>query len=101
MDLYACVRRVCHIDRMRKREAARALGIGCKTLGKMLAHSVPPGYVLREWEAGNRFRRAAPGGKTPPGRFPNFPLTPGTQAACRPDAIPKRFSDSGHQCLRV
>ena len=44
VDLYARVRRACHIDGMSKREAARIFGIDRKTVDKMLAHSVPPGY---------------------------------------------------------
>ncbi len=44
VELYARVRRACHIDRMSKREAARVFGIDRKTMDKMLAHSVPPGY---------------------------------------------------------
>ncbi len=44
VGLYARVRRACHVDRMSKREAARVFGIDRKTVDKMLAHSVPPGY---------------------------------------------------------
>jgi transposase len=44
VDLYARVRRACHIDGMSKRHAARVFGIDRKTVDKMLAHSVPPGY---------------------------------------------------------
>ena len=44
VELYARVRRACHIDGMSKREAARVFGIDRKTVDKMLAHSVPPGY---------------------------------------------------------
>jgi hypothetical protein len=44
VDLYARVRRACHVERMSKREAARVFGIDRKTVDKMLAHSVPPGY---------------------------------------------------------
>ena len=44
VDLYARVRRACRVDGMSKREAARIFGIDRKTVDKMLAHSVPPGY---------------------------------------------------------
>lgn len=44
VELYARVRRACFVDRMSKREAARVFGIDRKTVDKMLAHSVPPGY---------------------------------------------------------
>ena len=44
VDLYARVRRACRIDGMTKREAARVFGIDRKTVNKMLAFSVPPGY---------------------------------------------------------
>ena len=44
VDLYARVRRACHVERMSKRQAARVFGIDRKTVDKMLAHSVPPGY---------------------------------------------------------
>ena len=44
VDLYARVRRACFVDRMPKREAARVFGVDRKTVDKMLALSVPPGY---------------------------------------------------------
>ena len=44
VELYARVRRACFVDRMSKREAARVFGVDRKTVDKMLAHSVPPGY---------------------------------------------------------
>jgi transposase len=44
VDLYARVRRACHVDGMSQREAARFFGIDPKTVAKMLRFSVPPGY---------------------------------------------------------
>jgi transposase len=44
VDLYARVRRACRVDGMSKRAAARVFGIDRKTVDKMLAHAVPPGY---------------------------------------------------------
>jgi transposase len=44
VDLYARVRRACHVDGMSQRQAARAFGIDPKTVAKMLRFSVPPGY---------------------------------------------------------
>ena len=44
VDLYARVRRACYVGGMSQREAARVFGIDRKTIAKMLAHSVPPGY---------------------------------------------------------
>ena len=44
VELYARVRRACHVDGMSRREAARVFGIDRKTVDKMLAHAVPPGY---------------------------------------------------------
>ena len=44
VELYARVRRACHIDRMSKRAAARVFGVDRKTVDKMLAYSVPRGY---------------------------------------------------------
>jgi len=44
VDLYARVRRACHVDGMSNREAARVFGIDRKTVGKILRFSVPPGY---------------------------------------------------------
>ena len=44
VDLYARVRRACHVDGMSQREAARVFGIDPKTVAKMLRFSVPPGY---------------------------------------------------------
>jgi transposase len=44
VDLYARVRRACHVDGMSQRQAARLFGIDPKTVAKMLRFSVPPGY---------------------------------------------------------
>ena len=44
MDLYARVRRACHVEGMSQRQAARLFGIDPKSVAKMLRFSVPPGY---------------------------------------------------------
>lgn len=44
VDLYSRVRRACHVEGMSKSEAARLFNIDRKTVGKILEHSVPPGY---------------------------------------------------------
>lgn len=44
VDLYGRVRHAVSIDGMSSREAARAFGIDPRTVAKMLAFSVPPGY---------------------------------------------------------
>src|SRR3954453_18896161 len=44
VDLYARVRRACHVDGMSQRQAARGLGIAPKTVAKSLRFSAPPGY---------------------------------------------------------
>ncbi len=44
VDLYSRVRRACHVEGMSKSEAARVFCIDRKTVGKILKHSVPPGY---------------------------------------------------------
>jgi transposase len=44
VDLYARVRRACHVEGMSQRQAARLFGIDPKTVAKMLRFSVPPGY---------------------------------------------------------
>src|SRR5215213_4507451 len=44
VDLYARVRRACHVEGMSQRQAARLFGIEPKTVAKMLRFSVPPGY---------------------------------------------------------
>jgi len=44
VDLYARVRRACHVEGMSKSAAARLFGIDRKTVAKMLKHAVPPGY---------------------------------------------------------
>jgi hypothetical protein len=42
VDLYARVRRACHVDGMSQRQAAQVFGIDPKTVAKMLRFSVPP-----------------------------------------------------------
>lgn len=44
VELYNRVRRACHVEGMSKSAAARMFGIDRKTVGKILKHSVPPGY---------------------------------------------------------
>ncbi len=44
VDLYRRVRLACHHEGLSQREAARRFGIDRKTVSKMLAFSVPPGY---------------------------------------------------------
>ena len=44
VDLYARIRRACHVEGMSVREAARKFGVHRDTVRKMLKHSVPPGY---------------------------------------------------------
>ena len=44
VDLYGRVRHAVLIDGISSREAARAFGIDPRTVAKMLAFSVPPGY---------------------------------------------------------
>lgn len=44
VELYARVRRACHVDGLSERAAARLFGIDRKTVSKILKHSVPPGY---------------------------------------------------------
>ena len=44
VDLYGRVRHAVLIDGMSSREAARVFGVDPRTVAKMLAFSVPPGY---------------------------------------------------------
>lgn len=44
VELYARVRRACHVEGLSERAAARLFGIDRKTVAKILEHSVPPGY---------------------------------------------------------
>ncbi len=48
VDLYRRVRLACHREGMSQRETARRFGIDRKTVAKMLAFSVPPGYRRRQ-----------------------------------------------------
>jgi hypothetical protein len=44
VDLYARLRRACHVEGTSRRQAARVFRIDQKTAAKMLRFSVPPGY---------------------------------------------------------
>ncbi len=44
VEVYARVRRAIQVDGMSQREAARQFGLSRKTIRKMLAYSIPPGY---------------------------------------------------------
>jgi transposase len=48
VDLYARVRRACHVEGMSQRQAARVFGINPKTVAKILRFSVSPGYRRRQ-----------------------------------------------------
>ncbi len=48
MELYSRVRRACRVEGMSTRQASRMFGIDRKTVRKMLAFSVPPGYRRSE-----------------------------------------------------
>jgi hypothetical protein len=44
VELYGQVRRAVYVEGLSRREAARRFGIDPRTVPKMLAFSVPPGY---------------------------------------------------------
>src|SRR5712672_755955 len=44
VELYGQVRRAVYVEGVSRREAARRFGIDPRTVAKMLAFSVPPGY---------------------------------------------------------
>jgi transposase len=46
VEVYARVRRAVHVDGISIRQAAREFGLARKTIRKMLAYSVPPGYDM-------------------------------------------------------
>ena len=48
MEVYARVRRAAQVDGMSVRRAAREFGLSRKTIRKMLAFSVPPGYQRKK-----------------------------------------------------
>src|SRR3954469_17314263 len=48
VDVYARVRRSVQVDGMSIRQAAREFGLARKTVRKMLAYSVPPGYERKK-----------------------------------------------------
>jgi transposase len=48
VELYAVVRRAVQVEGISEREAARRFGIARKTVRKMLAFSVPPGYQRQQ-----------------------------------------------------
>ena len=43
VELYGLVRRAVYVEGLSRREAARRFGIDPRTVGKILAFSVPPG----------------------------------------------------------
>jgi transposase len=44
VELYAQVRRAVYVEGISQREAARRFGVDPRTIAKMVAFSVPPGY---------------------------------------------------------
>jgi len=47
VEVYGQVRRALYVEGMSRREAARQFGIDPRTVAKMLAFAVPPGYRRR------------------------------------------------------
>src|SRR5580700_8294398 len=47
VELYGQVRRAVYVEGLSRRETARRFGIDPRTVAKMLAFSVPPGYRRR------------------------------------------------------
>ena len=45
VELYARVRRACRVEGMSTREASRVFDLDRNAVRKMLAFSVPPGYM--------------------------------------------------------
>jgi transposase len=66
VELYGQVRRAVYVEGLSRREAARRYGIDPRTVAKMLAFSVPPGY-----------RRTGPPARPKPDalRVPSFKST--------------------------
>src|SRR3954447_19133227 len=64
VEFYGRVRHACQVEGLSQREAARRFGLHRKTVRKMLAFSVPPGY-----------RRSKPPARPPP-PHPPPPLLP-------------------------
>ena len=56
VELYARVRFAVQIEGVSQREAARRYGIDPRTVAKMLAFSVPPGYRRRRPPADTEFQ---------------------------------------------
>jgi transposase len=48
VEVYARVRRAIQVDGMSQREAARQFGLARKTIRKMMAFSIPPGYQRKK-----------------------------------------------------
>ena len=48
VEVYARVRRAVQVEGMSMRQAAREFGLSRKTIRKMLAYSVPPGYARKK-----------------------------------------------------
>jgi transposase len=56
VDFYRRVRLSCHHEGLSQREAARQFGIDRKTVRKILAFSIPPGYRRLPEDNVRRFR---------------------------------------------
>ncbi len=82
VELYARVRRACHVEGMSTREASRVFGVDRKTVRKMLSFSVPPGY-----------RRSAPP-RRPKRKMLSFSVPPGYRRSA-PPRRPKLGSFTG------
>jgi hypothetical protein len=64
VDLYLLVRQSVFIEGRSRRETARIFGIARKTVDKMCAFSVPPGYRRKEPRAGRENLDNALSGKS-------------------------------------
>src|SRR4051794_29198564 len=125
VELYARVRRACHVEGMSQRQAAREFGIDPKTVAKMLRFSVPPGYrrskppVRPKLNGGvvqNRPVLGHTGARRAPacaGRMPTFDVPvreapaspasspPGLKRSQAEQGEPVRMALAGHQLPRA
>ena len=107
VELYGQVRRAVYVERLSRREAARQFGIDPRTVAKMLAFSVPPGYRRGRPRRGRSWIRSSGSSIGSWPRIRNGRQRQGQDrrvgglcAAQLHDACSRPLSSRGRDCLR-
>ncbi len=99
VGLEARFRRGCHVEGMSIREASRRFGVDRRTVAKMLAYSVPPGYRRSKPRACAPPLRRSRGREGELGTHGAAPLSKRLSATVRPQSVSRAMTKWLNDCI--